>query len=74
MFPCARPGPTRPTASLPGSRKISIAWPPQSAFRVVRIGESPLAPLFEVIERPNNWDRQLAQQKRSVEAGLSDLG
>jgi hypothetical protein len=42
--------------------------------RVVRIGESPLAPLFEVIERPNNWDRQLAQQKRSVEAGLSDLG
>lgn len=42
--------------------------------RVVQIGESPLAPLFEVIERPNNWERQLAEQKRSVEGGLSELG
>jgi hypothetical protein len=42
--------------------------------RVVKVGESPLAPLFEVVERPNNWDRQVAQQKREVEGHLSDLG
>ena len=27
--------------------------------RVVRIGDSPLAPQFEVLERPNDWDRQV---------------
>lgn len=43
-------------------------------LRVVRIGDSPLAPLFEVIERPNNWDRQVAQQKRTAEGSLSELG
>lgn len=31
---------------------------------VVRIEDSPLAPLFEVIERPNEWDRQVAQAKK----------
>jgi hypothetical protein len=30
-------------------------------LRVVRIGQSPMVPLFEVIERPNNWDRQLQE-------------
>jgi hypothetical protein len=30
-------------------------------LRVVQIGDSPLAPLFEVIARPNNWDRQIQQ-------------
>lgn len=29
--------------------------------RVVRIGESPFAPTFEVVERPNLWERQLEQ-------------
>lgn len=43
-------------------------------LRVVRIGDSPFAPLFEVIERPNNWDRQVAQQKRTAEGNLSQLG
>lgn len=43
-------------------------------LRVVRIGNSPLAPLFEVIERPNSWDRQVAQQKRTAEGDLSELG
>lgn len=43
-------------------------------LRVVRIADSPFAPLFEVAERPNNWERQLAQQKRSVEGNLTDLG
>lgn len=43
-------------------------------LRVVRIADSPFAPLFEVVERPNRWDRQVADQKRTAEAGLSDLG
>lgn len=43
-------------------------------LRVVRIANSPLAPLFEVIERPNNWDRQLAEKKREVEGGRTELG
>lgn len=43
-------------------------------LRVVRIGDSPYAPLFEVVERPNNWDRQLAEKKREVEGGRTELG
>jgi hypothetical protein len=43
-------------------------------LRVVRIASSPLAPLFDVVERPNNWDRQVAQQKRAAEGNLSELG
>lgn len=43
-------------------------------LRVVRIGESPFAPLFEVIERPNNWERQIAAAKRETSAGMSELG
>ena len=42
--------------------------------RVVRIADSPFAPLFEVIERPNNWDRQVSETKRAVEGDLTDLG
>ncbi len=34
-------------------------------LRVVRIGESPMVPLFEVIERPNNWDRQVQEIAKS---------
>lgn len=30
-------------------------------LRVVRIGDSPMVPLFDVVERPNNWDRQLQE-------------
>jgi hypothetical protein len=43
-------------------------------LRVVRIGDSPYAPLFEVAERPNNWDRQVASVKREAGAGISELG
>lgn len=43
-------------------------------LRVVRIGDSPFAPLFEVVERPNNWDRQVAEQKRAVEGSRTELG
>ncbi|GJD40826.1 hypothetical protein [Methylobacterium bullatum] len=28
-------------------------------LRIVRIGDSPLAPLFDVLERPNGWERRL---------------
>lgn len=34
--------------------------------RVVRIADSPLAPLFEVVERPNNWERQLQERAREA--------
>lgn len=40
--------------------------------RVVRIGESPLAPVFDVLERPNEWDRRVQESARSGE--LSELG
>lgn len=35
-------------------------------LRVVRIGDSPFAPLFEVIERPNDWDRQVQEVARET--------
>lgn len=39
--------------------------------RVVRIGDSPFAPIFEVIEKPDNWLRQL--QTEAVKADLKPL-
>lgn len=33
-------------------------------LRVVRIGSSPMVPLFDVIERPNNWDRKVQEIAR----------
>lgn len=33
-------------------------------LRVVRIGDSPLAPVFDVLERPNNWERHLQAATR----------
>lgn len=33
-------------------------------LRVVRIGESDPAPMFEVLERPNNWERQMHAEQR----------
>ena len=38
--------------------------------RVVKIGDSPLAPVFEVLERPSAWDRKL---RTAVEKGESEL-
>ncbi|OYU00709.1 MAG: hypothetical protein CFE36_14445 [Sphingomonadaceae bacterium PASS1] len=43
-------------------------------LRVVRIADSPFAPLFEVVERPNNWDRQVSEKKRVVEGDRSEIG
>ena len=34
--------------------------------RVVRIGDSPLAPLFEIVEQPNDWDRRLQDIAREA--------
>ncbi len=40
--------------------------------RVVQIGKSPLAPVFDVLERPNGWDRRVHETTRTGE--LSELG
>ena len=37
--------------------------------RVVRIGDSPYAPIFEVIEKPSAWERSLAQTRKDAETG-----
>lgn len=34
-------------------------------LRVVRIGESPFAPIFEVVEKPNDWDREIKRKTAS---------
>ena len=39
---------------------------------VVRIGDSPLAPVFDVVERPNEWDRTIGQITRT--GSLSPVG
>lgn len=41
--------------------------------RAVRIGDSPIAALFDVIEKPNNWDRAVQESSRSA-AGYSERG
>lgn len=35
-------------------------------LRVVRIADSMMAPLFDVIERPNQWERQLLEKQREI--------
>ncbi|MEL7229849.1 MAG: hypothetical protein AAGK38_08070, partial [Pseudomonadota bacterium] len=42
-------------------------------LRAVRIGSSLPAPLFEVVERPNDWERQVNAAVRKKE-GLSEIG
>ena len=37
-------------------------------LRVVKIGASPFAPLFEILEQPNNWQRHLRSNARTVES------
>lgn len=36
---------------------------------VVQIGDSPLAPRFEVLERPKDWDRTVRVERESIELG-----
>ena len=40
--------------------------------RVVKIGDSPLAPVFEVLVRPSNWDRNV--RETATRGDLSDRG
>jgi hypothetical protein len=42
-------------------------------LRVVQIADSPLAPILEVVQKPNGWERQLAAARRQT-AGDSVLG
>ena len=42
-------------------------------LRVVRIGDSPFAPVFEVVEKPNNWERMLGIRATAAEAELTGL-
>jgi hypothetical protein len=42
--------------------------------KAVRIGDSPIAPLFEVVAKPNGWDRKLQQQVATQAGELSALG
>ena len=37
-------------------------------LRVVRIADSPLAPIFEVIAKPNNWERQVRRESTGSRA------
>lgn len=41
-------------------------------LRVVRIGDSPFAPIFEVDARPSGWQKQLSRKRREVESGSSE--
>lgn len=41
-------------------------------LRVVRIGESPYAPIFDVIEKPSNWERRLSEKRREVTGSEPD--
>lgn len=42
-------------------------------IKVMQIGDSPLAPVFEILERPNEWERQLQATSRETQAD-SELG
>lgn len=41
--------------------------------RVVRIDDSPFAPVFEVVEKPNTWERTLERKLRRATSELSRL-
>lgn len=41
--------------------------------RVVRIGDSPMAPIFEVVEKPNDWEREVKQKAASDGAAYYDV-
>lgn len=42
-------------------------------LRVVRIGDSPYAPVFEVVEKPNTWERKLGKTVNEAEAERTRL-
>lgn len=40
-------------------------------LRVVSIGDSPLAPIFDVLERPNQWNKRMQSVRRHATDGTS---
>ncbi|MCY3603358.1 MAG: hypothetical protein OXH12_09795, partial [Chloroflexi bacterium] len=42
-------------------------------LRVVRIGDSPFAPVFDVVEQPNDWDTTLRSNTAAAESELTGL-
>ncbi len=44
-------------------------------LRVVQIADSPLVPLFEIVEKPNNWEREVREINRSsgIQSELSKV-
>ena len=40
---------------------------------MVRIGDSPFAPIFEVVEKPNTWERDLEKPVNEAEAKRTKL-
>lgn len=40
--------------------------------RVVRIGDSPYAPIFETVEKPNDWNRAVSSMTRTPKPGSDD--
>ncbi|MGK7663530.1 MULTISPECIES: hypothetical protein [unclassified Marinovum] len=41
--------------------------------RVVRIGNSPFAPIFEVVEKPNDWEREVKQKATADGSAYYDV-
>ena len=41
-------------------------------LRVVRIGDSPFAPTFEVVERPNDWERAFTAKTKVAKSGSDE--
>jgi len=37
--------------------------------RVVRIGDSPFAPIFEIVAKPSDWERNLTEKRRQATGG-----
>lgn len=42
-------------------------------LRLVQIADSPFAPIFEVVEKPNDWERRLVASRKTAES-VSDIG
>lgn len=40
--------------------------------RVVRIGDSPFAPIFEIVEKPNDWERSISAKAKTSDPGSEE--
>ncbi len=41
-------------------------------LRVVRIGDSPYAPIFEIVEKPNDWSRAISRKAENAQSAASE--